>query len=314
MYLILPIAFVVVLPSWFVLRRLTHIWVEKPLSVFESIVSGIAAWLFLMGSGAWVAGIIMTTVSLLNGGSIQDILFLTFSALATIYVVSFIVRSNYELRLDDTRDFIKEALQFRRSAQHRLDVLSFIKQRQRKSGPNNKSINNTEAEREHLQKILSKEKEYENIIALIRDGDTADISGVWRESSAHHAPDSIYKKVYEARIEPGRKRLSIYADFPELSLEQLRDEMTILRFNREVYDFLQSLHVEPWLKHYMQFFDCYFLVCRAPKKGEDGGEFFFPFMKVGAAVSDLLKLEGAYFNPRKLGEVLTLAFNNGAQV
>jgi hypothetical protein len=40
----------------------------------------------------------------------------------------------------------------------------------------------------------------------------------------------------------------------------------------------------------------------------------YPFMKVGALVSELRKLEGSYFNPRKLSEITTLAFNSGAQV
>jgi hypothetical protein len=40
----------------------------------------------------------------------------------------------------------------------------------------------------------------------------------------------------------------------------------------------------------------------------------YPFMKVGVLISELRTLEGSYFNPRKLSEITTLAFNNGAQV
>ena len=41
---------------------------------------------------------------------------------------------------------------------------------------------------------------------------------------------------------------------------------------------------------------------------------FVLIMKAGVLVSELHKLEGSYFNPRKLSEIATLAFNNGAQV
>jgi hypothetical protein len=37
-------------------------------------------------------------------------------------------------------------------------------------------------------------------------------------------------------------------------------------------------------------------------------------MKVGINISELRKLEGFYFNPRKLSEIAAVAFNQGAQV
>jgi hypothetical protein len=81
-----------------------------------------------------------------------------------------------------------------------------------------------------------------------------------------------------------------------------------------VYDFFQSINAEPWLKPYSQFFESYFLMCRATKNIPGGAELMYPFMKVEALVSELRKLEGSYFNPRKLSEITTLAFNSGAQV
>jgi len=45
-----------------------------------------------------------------------------------------------------------------------------------------------------------------------------------------------------------------------------------------------------------------------------GIQVFYPFMKAGMLVSELRNLEGFYFNPRKLSEIATVAFNDGAQV
>jgi hypothetical protein len=228
--------------------------------------------------------------------------------------LNFFIRSRYELGLDDTQDFIKEALQFRRSAQRRLDVLALIQQRQGQKGKTVTKADPESLQRVRLQATLSKEKEFENQLALLKEETTVDISEIWREHAKMHAKDTMYAKVQEARIEPKRKRLSLSADFPELNKAQLEDETTILRLNREVYDFLQSLHTQPWLKHYATFYESYYLMCRAMRISEDGTEVFYPFMKVGVLVFELLKLEGSYFNPRKLGEITTLAFHNGAQV
>jgi hypothetical protein len=103
-------------------------------------------------------------------------------------------------------------------------------------------------------------------------------------------------------------------DFPEFREAQFKDEMIVLRFNRQVYDFLQSMNSESWLKPYIPFFESYFLMCRAKRTNKDSTEVFYPFMKTGILVSELRKLEGSYFNPRKLSEIAAVAFNHGAQV
>ncbi len=217
------------------------------------------------------------------------------------------------MRLDDTQDFFKEAIQFRRSEQRRLDLLSLM--RQERKHKKRRAVNDSESrQRERLQANLDKGKELDIQLALLREGNLIDMSEVWRLQTQAHPHNPLYEKIQDIRLDSNKKRLSLYADFPELNEEQLKDETTVLRLNRQVYDFFQSMNAEPWLKPYTPFFESYFLMCRATKKNLDGAELMYPFMKVGALVSELRKLEGSYFNPRKLSEITTLAFNNGAQV
>jgi hypothetical protein len=174
-------------------------------------------------------------------------------------------------------------------------------------------VNDSESrQRERLQADLEKGQDAQ--LTFLREGTIIDISEQWHIYTQTHSPHPLYKKVQEIRLDPNKKRLSIYADFPELSEEQLKDETTVLRFNRQVYDFLQSINAEPWLKPYTPFFESYFLMCRATRIIPGGAELMYPFMKVVALVSELRKLEGSYFNPRKLSEITTLAFNSGTQV
>jgi hypothetical protein len=208
---------------------------------------------------------------------------------------------------------MKEAIQFRRSTQRRLDLLSLMQQRRKRKAP--RVADDPESrQRERLQINLSKAKELDAQLVLLREGKLLDISEVWRLHTKTHSTYPLYEKVEDGRIDPNRKRLSIYVDFPELDEAKLKDETTVLRLNRQVYDFFQSINAEPWIKPYATFFDSYYLMCRATRISEDGTEVFYPFMKVGILVSELRKLEGSYFNPRKLSEISALAFNNGAQV
>jgi hypothetical protein len=313
-YIIFLIAFAVLLPTWLLLRRFTRIWIDRPISFPESIFAGIAAWLFLSSLLLWFGSIALTLLDFLSTHEVVDIWVLIFSILMTGYVINFIVESRSDMGFDDTQDFIKEALQFRRSTQRRLDLLTLMHQRRKQKGQRANRTDPESLQRMRLQVNLSKGKELETQLALLREGKQVDMSEVWHSQTKLHTGHSLYEKIEDARIEPNRKRLSLFASFPELNNIKLKDEMVVLRFNRQVYDFLQSINVEPWLKPYMPFFESYYLMCRAKRINDDGTEVFYPFMKVGVLVSELRKLEGSYFNPRKLSEITALSFNNGAQV
>ncbi len=313
-YVILVIALAGFILTWLLLRRFTLIWIDRPISFVESIIAGIASWLFLFSILLWFLGMILTLFEFLSTRNTTDVWAIIFSTLLTGFGANFFLRSRSEFGLDDTQDYLKEAIQFRRSGQRRLDVISLMQQRQKRrihpvAGNGLESL-----QRARLQANLSKGKELDAQLTLLREGTTIDISEIWRTQMKIHSPHLFYEKVEEVRIEPNRKRLSLFIDFPEFNESQFEDEMNVLRFNRQIYDFLQSIDSEPWLKPYASFFESYFLMCRAKRINKDSTEVFYPFMKVGMLVSELHKLEGSYFNPRKLSEIAAVAFNHGAQV
>jgi hypothetical protein len=312
-YVIFPIALVGFLLTWPLLRRFTRIWVQRPITAPESMFAGTIAWLFLFSLLAWLGGIVLTFISYISTHEIIDVGVVVFSILLTAYILYFFLQSGSELGFDDTQDFFMEAIQFRRSEQRRLDLLSLMNRgRKHKT---QRTTNDPDAhQRKRLQANLNKGKELEAQLTLLREGNLIDMSEVWRLQTQAHSYNPLYEKVQEVRLDPNKKRLSLYADFPELDEEQLKDETTVLRFNRQVYDFFQSMNAEPWFKPYAQFFESYFLMCRATKTTPEGVKLMYPFMKVGALVSELQKLEGLYFNPRKLSKITTLAFKGGAQV
>ncbi len=312
-YVILLIALAVFIVTWLLLRKFTLIWIDRPPSFIESIISGISAWLFLVSIVAWFVGIVLMVLDFFSSHDSLDIWMVIFSALVTGYGLDFYLRAKSGLGTRDTQDYLKEAVQFRRSAQSRLDLISLIKERRRRirhSGGNDPET----LQRARLQANLSKVKELDAQLALLREGTTIDISEIWFMQPKIHSLHPFYEKVKEARIESNRKRFSIIIDFPEFKEIQFKDDMVVLRFNRQVYDFFQSIYAESWLKPYAPFFESYFLICRAARINKDNSEVFYPFMKVGINISELRKLEGFYFNPRKLSEIAAVAFNQGAQV
>jgi hypothetical protein len=314
MYILLLIALVVILPTWFSLRRYTRIWVNRPIRLGESIIAGVAAWLFLLAFLLWFAGICLTLWEFLTTPDSIDIWALILAVLITGYGIDFGSRARSAMNLSDTMDFLKEAIQFRRSAQHRLDVLALIQMRRMKSLNKITAEDPESIQRIRLQATLEKGRDIEDQLTMLREGSIVDLTDMWRTYAKENTLTQFYERIKETKVDPQKKRLSINADFPEFTEEQLRDEMVVLRLNRQLYDFFQSLKTEPWLRPYLPFIESFFTLCRATQVNPEGISMLYPFMKVGILVSDLNKIEGTYFNPRRLSEIAAVAFNNGERV
>ena len=247
MYVIFPIALVGLFFTWPLLRRFTRIWIQRPITASESMFAGTIAWLFLLSLLTWFGGIGLTFVDYIITHKIIDIGIFLFSIVLTAFVMHSIIQSRYDSHIDDTQDFFKEAIQFRRSEQRRIDILSLMRQEQKHK--KKRTANDSESrQRVRLQANLDKEKEQDAQLTLLREGNIIDMSELWRIHTQTHSSHPLYEKVQEVRIDPNKKRLSLFADFPELSKGQLNDETTVLRFNRQVYDFFQSINAELWLK------------------------------------------------------------------
>jgi hypothetical protein len=257
---------------------------------------------------------VLTMLDFLSSHNTTEIWEIIIAVTGTGSGTVFILRSRSELGIDDTIDYMKEAIQFRRSAQTRMDLVALIKLRQKRHVRPVTGNDPETLQRLRLQASLNKEKELDALIAMLKEGTTIDISEMWNRQMKTRSHHPFGEKVEESRIEPNRRRLSFTLNFPEMNEELLKDEMTVLRFNRQVYDFFQSLNSESWLRPFTPFFDSYFLLCRALHVTNHDKEAYYPFLKAGILTADLRKLEGFYFNPRKLSEIATIAFHNGAPV
>ncbi|RPI05189.1 MAG: hypothetical protein EHM64_07455, partial [Ignavibacteriae bacterium] len=57
-YVILPIALAVLILSWLLLRRFTVVWIARPATMGESLIAGLAAWIFILSIAGWFGGIV----------------------------------------------------------------------------------------------------------------------------------------------------------------------------------------------------------------------------------------------------------------
>ena len=99
-YVILLIALAVFIVTWLLLRKFTLIWIDRPPSFIESIISGISAWLFLVSIVAWFVGIVLMVLDFFSSHDSLDIWMVIFSALVTGYGLDFYLRAKSGLGIE----------------------------------------------------------------------------------------------------------------------------------------------------------------------------------------------------------------------
>ncbi len=297
-----------------ILRHYANIWVRRPIDAFESLISGIASWLHVCAHIAWYVGIGLVGWEFFMTHDITDIWILLFAALLTGYVIEFYVKSSEGSGLEDTKEFLKEGLQFRRSAQRRLDILALMHQRREKRRSKLDLSDPTVVDRIRLQENLNKEGDVKRQLSLLQRGNAIELIDLWKQKIEDRTTHPFIDMVEEVRIDPQRKRLMIQVMFANVEKEDWNDDTNVLRLNRQVYDFFRFLNAESWLKPYASFFESYFLICRNTKRGYDGQPISYPFMKVGMTTAEVQKLEGTYFNPRRFANLAAVAFAHGEPV
>lgn len=314
MYIFLSITVLVFLFLWGVLRHYTRTWVQRQMTAPESIVAGIAAWLFVFVLIGWGVELVYVAIKLFTLFDMADLWALILGIAFTGYCLEFVFSTRSELVLDETIDFIKEALQFRRSAQQRITVLELLKQR-RQERKQRKKTTRQDIERDEVKARLNQERAALSIAEDLKAGKTVSLTSLWKALPAKYVNHQFYDAITEIKIDPHRKQLMIMLDLPaynEVSFE--KDEVAEVKLYREIYDFLVLIQDDPRLRTYTQFFESVYLLGRRISRGIGGEEFFTPFIKVGARLDEIRETLGTYFNPRKLPTIAAVAFKKGLPV
>ena len=316
MYILLSTTFVCIVLTWSLLRRYTIIWTHRPITMTESFFCGTASWLLLIELMSWAAGIILTVFDVLNSHKGRDIWTILLAVSLTVFFVHFIFRTKSEMEYDNTFDFIKETLQFRRSAQQRLSVIELFQQRQQQKKYARKALQTPDAlEHAKLQLHLAQGQDVAGRIDQLRSGQSIDLTEPWNAVTEKYATHPFYSCIQEVKIDPARKRLMLFLNLYEYYEETFTDETAELKLFRQTYDFLQSIRNDLRLKPYAEYISSIYMLCRRIKQvGMESEEVLYPFFKAGVLLDDLKNYEGTYFNPRKLNAIAAVAFQKGDQV
>ncbi len=310
MFIELFIVLILIFGLWAGLRYFTKVWIRRPLSAFESIISGIFAWLFVISLVLWGILLVLLFLRLIKVYNVEDLWSFLIAIFFTGYFTEFILSSRSELILDETIDFIKDALQFRRSAQHRITVLELLAQKRKERSKKRK----TSVERLRIEQEIKIEEAIAEQVNNLSKGKTVSITEIWKQLNVKYISHDFYNFINEIRIDPVRKRLMVQLDLTIYDEISFKDELEEMKLYRQVYDFMVLLSEDPRLKQFRSYIENIYLLCRRSTYNTQKEKILYPFLKAGVRLEELKETIGSYFNPRKLPELAAIAFKKGLPV
>ncbi len=151
-------------------------------------------------------------------------------------------------------------------------------------------------------------------VRRLAQGEEVDISDSWHMNSLRRASNPLYLQISEVRIRPAVGVLSFRLTVQDVQQEDLRDVKIVYRLKQDLYDVLQAIRSEEWMRPYARFFQSMTVKCYATRLNSFGQPLLYPFMTINVAVEELEKLEGRFFNVGNFGKIAKVDFNGGEPI
>lgn len=250
--------------SYLVLRKLCEVSLAGNLPRWGILASGMLAWLFTLAGAGWIGLTFYLTADFLFAGTLGNLFVLMFIGMASGYAYL----SKEMLDVTNMMHFIRTALSFRGYASQTLFIEEELDKKKirdvhRKTSdtpfptfPKERSLlTNQEIERLRAELLASKDQprrsaHLEDELQNLTSGQTINLTDGWRISTFDRSLHDLYAHVVNIAIEPATRLLSCTIDIPDASGPRLQDPIAMFHLKQDLYDFLQVLNTDPWLKPY----------------------------------------------------------------
>jgi hypothetical protein len=141
-------------------------------------------------------------------------------------------------------------------------------------------------------------------------GTTIDISDTFKINVLKRPTHALYTQAYEMSLDPAERTLRFKVNFTNITVDTKFSAERLFRVKQEVYDLLQALVSEEWLKPYSEFFDLLFLTCfRVQLDGFDLPQ-QFPFMSIQIPVKELRTRDGRIYSVADLHTIAIVTMHD----
>ena len=309
---------------YFPLRLLKENWVKLSLPSWWTIPAGILSWgvvVSLAGPPIAIGYVCAGVVKSLSIGA-------AFEAAAVFFLsgiaANLVVVHREILDWDRMKPFIRTSLMFANYFAEQEDLFVQLEKKQIRdihrensglelieSRPHKKDLPHTdpEAAKRMLDEARRRPLQSAHLPDEFRQleaGETVDLTDTLTINTLKHPTLDLYRDCHEMRINAASGLLSFAVHFVRIAAEMAVSPDLIFHVKQDLYDLLQALINEEWLKPYTKFFEKISVTCfRVRLDGFDLPQ-QHPFMKIDIPVSELRLREGKFYSVADLHSIATI--------
>jgi len=311
--------------TYFLLRRFSQLALARGPRQWEVTVAGLLSWLFILSCAGWAVLTLFLLYDLLVRGALGNMVILMFIGLASGLVFQF----KEVLDVVTVWDFFRTALSFRPYAPQPLHFGEELDKKNIRAVY--QEISNKPFPTVRKEKPLLTEEEVarlrQEVLALtdrptqsarlkeelqqLKAGQTVDISDQWKIYTFSRSSHDLYERMSCLTLDPATRTLSFRIDIQNATEHQLQNSVIVFQLKQDLYQLLQVLNTDPWLKPYSSFCDHLAATCYGIESDSFGLHQHYPFLHISIAKKELMQREGVFFNAADLDKISTLTFDNG---
>ncbi|MEK6755668.1 MAG: hypothetical protein AABZ02_05910 [Bacteroidota bacterium] len=311
--------------TYLLLRKLSQLALARGPQQWEVTVAGLLSWLFILSCAGWVLLTLFLLYDLLVRGTLGNMFILMFIGLASGLVFQF----KEVLDVVTVWDFFKTALSFRPYAPQPLhfgeeldkkNIRDVYRKTSNKPFPTVRKEKPllTEEEVARLRQEVpaladrpTQSARLKEELQQLKAGQTVDISDQWKIYTFERSSHDFYERISRLTIDPAPRTLSFRLDIQNATEHYLQDSVFVFQLKQDLYQLLQVLNTDPWLKPYSNFCDHIAATCYGIEADSFGLVQHYPFLHISVARKELFQREGEFFNAADLHKISSLTFNNG---
>ncbi|MCI0708342.1 MAG: hypothetical protein L0Y80_12760 [Ignavibacteriae bacterium] len=302
------------------LRYLKNLWEHESAPDWATTVAGILTWLMLCSVLLIVYGAFRTAT-----GSIFLLAFVIVGAGFLMYLNNV---SPEFLDLPHMIPFLKKTLVFDNIAGKRInlsDELAKLEMRkvykevtgtelqQKEKAPPKQQQRTEDIQREmellQNRRIVTPHLQQE--LNALEKSESTNISDSWKINSMRSAAHAYYTQVKTVLVNPAERTITVTMDFGEMDIVPMQQSQGVFVFYRELYEFLQAMNTQDWMKPYVKYIDIISLVGTRVETDGFGTASSLTFLRLSILVSELRSREEKFFNAAELPAISTVLFKSG---
>ena len=289
-------------------------WTSINKSTFKKIIAGIISWIFLLSTAAWMMLFGDTFAAWLTSPEDGQFLSLLISigVFLCVYILS--LRPSAPFPIIEILVFALASSNFQSgSASSTNKLIKFLRKRAfdqflKEVQPD--SQDQIIKQRRDLIEHLHHQQTATDGMKQLENGTAVDIIDVNNPLPTIFSQHPFFKYLKRLTINPQERKAHLQLEYSQILEDAQLNDAARSRFLRQVYEFVQAIAHEAFMRRYAPFFDIISLALFKSLETDATKTIEEPIFLLEISTAMLKKIELTYFNPSKFETIATIRFQS----